>query len=336
MIRRSAFTLLELLVVIAIIGVLIALLLPSVLSAREAGRRVTCANNIRQLALAVQAYHEMQKELPPMYTSPPSTTVTLSFGLESHSWRSMILHCMEGQQLQDQIDLELTAIHANNRAAINSPVDTFVCPSAPRSSSVVRNLWQGRSQFNADLTAAAADYNASNGFIETGIASRQSLCDPSVSFYYVEETKTLGVFGEVVYGKAVWDPPTVQPATLGQITDGLSRTIMLYERAGLPDQHFEGRAKFEPHDPPTYRTWGNVGLWAISGTVQFNQVYHQTNKPLVNYDNMLGLYAFHPGGAHVALADGSVQLLSLSVSSTVVLASLSRAGNESLNIHDAR
>ena len=76
----------------------------------------------------------------------------------------------------------------------------------------------------------------------------------------------------------------------GQITDGLSHTALILERAGLPDQYFEGGAKFEPHDPPQYRTWGNVGLWAISGCEQFNQIYRQTGKPLVNFDNMLGLY----------------------------------------------
>ena len=93
-----------------------------------------------------------------------------------------------------------------------------------------------------------------------------------------------------------------------------------------------GDAKVDPHDPPEYRTWGNVGLWAISGLERFNQIYHQTDVSLVNVDNMLGLYAFHPGGAHISLVDGAVRVLADSVDAEVVMALVSRDGNEATEV----
>jgi hypothetical protein len=103
----------------------------------------------------------------------------------------------------------------------------------------VRGLWHGRSQFDEALTAATADYNGSAGYIEAGVTARQLICAPSITQYFWEEQRTPGAWGEVVYGKAVWDPP-VRTVNVREITDGLSRTALVFERAGLPDQFFEG------------------------------------------------------------------------------------------------
>src|SRR5688500_16944201 len=74
-----AFTLIELLVVVAIVGILVALLLPAIQAAREAARRAQCQNNIRQLALAVHGYHDLHKELPPLYTIGRNAKFALAF-----------------------------------------------------------------------------------------------------------------------------------------------------------------------------------------------------------------------------------------------------------------
>jgi len=86
--RRSAFTLIELLVVVTIIGVLVAMLLPAVQSARESARRLKCTNNLKQLGVALQAYHESHGAFP--YAAA---------GGWGHTWHAYILPQVEQQAL---------------------------------------------------------------------------------------------------------------------------------------------------------------------------------------------------------------------------------------------
>ena len=109
---RSGFTLVELLVVIAIIGILVALLLPAVQSAREAARRVQCQNHIRNLALAVLNYENQRNVLPPSSDAQVvgryESKVAIRSGTEL-SWIVRILPYIEEQQLFDQFDFEQSA-----------------------------------------------------------------------------------------------------------------------------------------------------------------------------------------------------------------------------------
>ncbi|MDX1946859.1 MAG: DUF1559 domain-containing protein [Pirellulaceae bacterium] len=127
-ISRSAFTLVELLVVIAIIGILVQLLLPAVQSAREASRRVSCQNNLRQLAIAIHNYADSLKVYPasgivdttsPQY-DPKSGTM--------FSWIVLILPYMEQGNLHAQFDFNQSVLaQPNNPQA--AQISTLLCPS---------------------------------------------------------------------------------------------------------------------------------------------------------------------------------------------------------------
>ena len=123
---RRAFTLIELLVVIAIIGILIALLLPAVQAAREAARKAKCNNNIKQICLALQNYHNLHKMFPINWGGVGSGPTT-----RGHSWMSMILPLVEEESLYKQIVFEapLGNVGSRNSNAANTAVSAFHCPS---------------------------------------------------------------------------------------------------------------------------------------------------------------------------------------------------------------
>ncbi|MGQ9771883.1 MAG: DUF1559 family PulG-like putative transporter [Thermogutta sp.] len=137
---RRGFTLVELLVVIAIIGILIALLLPAVQAAREAARRSQCTNNLKQLGLALQNYHDVNKSFPPsgILTGDrrvpplPSTPSQVPY---HHTWLVMILPYVEQKSLYDQIDknrpIYNTPLLGSTELAMTKQVQAFLCPSNP-------------------------------------------------------------------------------------------------------------------------------------------------------------------------------------------------------------
>lgn len=308
--RRDAFTLVELLVVIAIIGVLIAILLPAVQAAREAARRATCTNHLKQLALGVHEYHDARQVLPPLYNGQLDWR-SISFGLETFSWRVEILPFIEQRELFKKFDYSRSATDAKCQGAINYSLTVMSCPSTPRTTTTANGLWYGRSQFNEALTAATTDYNSSEGYVEGAD------CIP-------------GAWGEVVHGKP-GEPLSVRKLNFVDVTDGLSNTALILERAALPDHYFEGGAKIEPHQPPQYRTWGNVGLWAVSAEELVNHVTAKSGVAIVGGDNLHGLYSFHPAGAQVAFADGSVHLVGSSIDDATMLALISREKAETID-----
>jgi len=121
--RKQGFTLVELLVVIAIIGILVALLLPAVQAAREAGRRVACMNKIRQIGLAVHNHESSRGFYPPSWTSAGGWSA-----------QARLLPYIEQKQVNQMLDFEVSyndAALVNGQKLSSVRIDTFICPSEP-------------------------------------------------------------------------------------------------------------------------------------------------------------------------------------------------------------
>jgi prepilin-type N-terminal cleavage/methylation domain-containing protein/prepilin-type processing-associated H-X9-DG protein len=138
---QTGFTLIELLVVIAIIAVLIALLLPAVQAAREAARRIQCVNNMKQLGLAINNYHDISNSFPPGRIWTPSSTQafpTILAGVQNTPWFVLMLPQFEQQTLSNAFNFSLGSEGPNepfplgflaNSTVESNKVGLFQCPS---------------------------------------------------------------------------------------------------------------------------------------------------------------------------------------------------------------
>jgi len=128
--RPGGFTLVELLVVIAIIGVLVAMLLPAVQAAREAARRSSCQNNLRQLGIALQNYHDTVKRFPPGSfpgrPDPADPTQLLAF---HHTFLTALLPYMEQGNIHAQVIFTGPSARAYGQLFTGQKVEIFRCPS---------------------------------------------------------------------------------------------------------------------------------------------------------------------------------------------------------------
>ena len=185
--RSRAFTLVELLVVIAIIGILVALLLPAVQAAREAARRISCQNNLKQLGLAIHNYHDTHKALPPTRTSLPR-----------HTWAPFLFPFIEQSNLYDQYNWNVNWNDPRNQPAIATSVSTFRCPSAPGGTGRIDTVRSG-------IQAAVSDYaplaGIANIVVRTGYIPNTDLRGAMVAARWVRMAEIIdGTVEHAVHG----------------------------------------------------------------------------------------------------------------------------------------
>jgi prepilin-type N-terminal cleavage/methylation domain-containing protein/prepilin-type processing-associated H-X9-DG protein len=206
--RPSAFTLVELLVVLAIIGALVALLLPAVQSAREAARRSTCQNHLRQIGIGLHNYHTAKKEFPVGCLScnrPKGNTAPL----RQLAWSAYLLPYIEEPRAWSLFDSTQPYNSAANHGAGRTIVPIYLCPStnAPARTGSTTGDVNGNGQWDAGDDLAWIDYGGMFGHPP----------------YENDENDVPLGNGAFIYEKVV---------TIAQITDGLSQTILVAEDSG--------------------------------------------------------------------------------------------------------
>jgi prepilin-type N-terminal cleavage/methylation domain-containing protein/prepilin-type processing-associated H-X9-DG protein len=333
---RKAFTLVELLVVIAIIGVLVALLLPAIQAAREAARRTSCTNNLRNLGIACLNFHDSTKHLPTSNRAPGPTTNP------RFAWATLMLPYFEEQNVYDQYDFtqnwsKQSAVAPKviaNSTLVATRLPVFECPSTPDDGS---ERLDGDPQYFTQ-TPPPADWTASRCAAPTDYAPitqvEQRLVD-------------LGIVDDV--GDRTGMLLRNTRATLRHVTDGTSHTILLAESGGRPYVYRNG---MRAGDLPDHRV--NGGGWSrpasefgldgssadgltFPGPCAINCTNGEDVGPLTFPYPFYGsngtseTYAFHPGGANILFGDASVHFLAEEIDIRMYARMVTRKGHEAIS-----
>src|SRR5262245_16101846 len=306
--KQHGFTLVELLVVIAIIGVLVSLLLPAVQMAREASRRASCLNNLKQIGTAIHQYHDIHQSFPPgsINTGPCCSTENMT------SWTISILPFLDQKNLYARYDQRATNESPNNAFVRQQFVPVYSCPS-----DVNRNVLERPESGPArdlDLKYMPGSYRGVGG---RGDAQKAGWWDNNPQ-YLLLPRQWRGVFHviDVIENKMQTEP-------FGSISDGTSNTLMVGE--------YCTKTKL------TRRTF-----WAYSyGSYNRSDAVPQSRTLVSNWDKCSAMGgpgdfnvcnrawgSFHAGAVNFLLCDGSTHSIAQTIDTKIFVEAATIAGRE--------
>jgi len=332
---RRAFTLVELLVVIAIIGVLVALLLPAVQSAREAARRSSCLNNFKQLALSLHNHHDIRNTLPPGGTyygtccAPPTYT----------NWAIEALPYMEQQGLYQQYRQNELNTSTNNTLVGQQRLKSHECPSdqikgkleVPASGPSTQQWMHGSYRAVSGKMNLAIGHAAWDGY-EPGLWPGGVMDHTYKGFLHA-----IGVSynGAPVANAAV--SAMGGPERFANCTDGLSNTLMIGEYTSRSTSR---RGTFWAF---TYASYNQSSIGAESrlygkpyGTSSTDRTGCWGTPSIFNNDQTCkrAFNAEHPSAANWAVGDGSTRSISYNVDINLLQNMATIGGGENGSVSD--
>jgi prepilin-type N-terminal cleavage/methylation domain-containing protein len=308
----SGFTLIELLVVIAIIGVLVALLLPAVQSAREAANRTQCQNNLKQLGLAAQEYHDSFSAFPagwyctpPMYDPVnPNTLIggdvtgcaNIYTPYQPYQWNGMVglFTKLEQGNLFNEVNFDFAPNHVVNTTAVRRTLTGFVCPSNRRPETTT--------QAGSTQKMGPSDYRGN-------MAAGMILPDPAGNCPTQDPTN--------VYCLNFDNGMTYQNSNVGiaDVTDGTTNTCLIGE------------------------TIAPNGVWAPATSCCVRTNNDRTiNRPIVS--GGVNYYTYwsskHPGLVNFVNCDGSIRTVTATIAKPVLNKLMTRNGGEVISADEMK
>jgi prepilin-type N-terminal cleavage/methylation domain-containing protein/prepilin-type processing-associated H-X9-DG protein len=307
--RGKGFTLVELLVVIAIIGILVGLLLPAVQAAREAARRMSCSNNLKQIGLSLHNYESTYKKFPIGYRDDQPTGNILFDG--GFGWAAATLPYMEQGPLYDSLDFRyhpygtvgtISDPAGRNNVAMSKVISSFRCPSdiAPETRALNNGSPGGIANIAVSSYAGCIGPFDGQPCVPTGATNAARRGDRNTGLLVVSAANSMGSISDgtsnvIAVGEVSWRPNR----TIGTTIYGSERQVVLGSVVTTGGPQCQ-----------------NGGPNTNGAFLHLRSTRKKLNGPVVGGDKHRAFHSYHTGGANFAFGDGSVQFLSENIDHT--------------------